>query len=474
MNRLRTIALLLMACSFGQVSANTLQTILTTGLVMSSLYQANGANYHKTLGGSKDDRFLAVTRSTDDYIFAGGGTRSQGNGAEDALLVKYNEAGTLQWQKRLGDSGVDAFFDVVPAASGAAIGVGRTRRLSVDPGQKNVLVSKITSAGAFSWGVAFGGSSQDIGEGAAIDSNGNTYVVGRTSSFGSGWAVFVAKVDSSGAYQWFYTLDGSANDFAYRAEVDSNDDLVVVGLTHSGDPTSATLIFKVDTTTTPASPTIAWSKTFGLFSPGESYSDAGFDIALDSSDNIYIVGDTLEHGAGQDASVIELDSSGDFVDGRAFGQGSSVERGYGIVRDSSGNLYVGGYTDKLASGKLEFMIAKLQSDLTMDWYRVDGGGTSIQEDDELRDIVLTSTGEVVVVGLMDSLGQGGLDASIARYEADGTGSCHTSETPSDRAIDWITDTEDITMTWTSRTVTSGTFSAGTYFATATLTEATQC
>ncbi len=474
MNRLRTIALLSMACSFGQVSANTLQTILTTGLVVSSFYQANGANYHKTLGGSHDDRFLAVTRSTDNFIFAAGGTKSEGNGGEDALMVKYSEAGTQQWQKRLGTSGVDTFFDVVPAASGAVVGVGRTRRLAVDPGQKNVLVAKLTSAGAFSWGTAFGGSLQDVGQGAAMDSNGNTYVVGKTSSFASRWNAFVAKVDSSGAYQWFYTLDGGANDFVYRAAVDSNDNLIVVGLTHSADPTVATLIFKVDTTTTPASPTIAWSKTFGLFSPGETYSDIGFDLALDSSDNIYIVGDTLEHGAGQDASVIELDSSGNFVDGRAFGQGSSVERGYGIVRDSSGNLYVAGYADKLASGKLEFMIAKLQSDLSMDWYRVDGGGTSIQEDDELRDIVLTSTGEVVVVGFMESLGQGRLDASIARYEADGTGSCHTSETPSDRAIDWITDTEDITMTWTSRAVTSGTFSAGTYFATATLTEATQC
>nr|MDA3864149.1 SBBP repeat-containing protein [Deltaproteobacteria bacterium] len=99
-------------------------------------------------------------------------------------------------------------------------------------GGNGVFIAKVDSSGNYLWAVKAGGSSDDRGNGIAVDSNGNSYITGYfggTAEFGSttltsagGNGVFIAKVDSSGNYLWAVKAGGSSDDRGNGIAVDSN------------------------------------------------------------------------------------------------------------------------------------------------------------------------------------------------------------------------------------------------------------
>jgi hypothetical protein len=89
---------------------------------------------------------------------------------------------------------------------------------------------------------------------------------------------------------------------------------------------------------------------------GGSDTDLGFGIAVDSTGNAYLTGDTLStdfptanplqptnHG-GSDAFVAALDATGSELLYSTYLGGSDFDYGNGIAVDSTGNAYLTGYT----------------------------------------------------------------------------------------------------------------------------------
>ena len=60
--------------------------------------------------GNNDGReraYSVATDSNDDIIMCGDGNRNRGAGGTDAVIVKYNSSGTIQWYKALGGTSTD-------------------------------------------------------------------------------------------------------------------------------------------------------------------------------------------------------------------------------------------------------------------------------------------------------------------------------------------------------------------------------
>ena len=116
------------------------------------------------------------------------------------------------------------------------------------------------------------------------------------------------------------------------------------------------------------------SSLISLFSPfngstnfwikllGGTISDTGTGIAVDSSGNVYVTGYTGSQGAGgNDILIAKYNTSGVIQWQRTFG-GASSDVGTDIAVDSSGNVYVTGYTGSQgAGGTYNVLIAKLPS-----------------------------------------------------------------------------------------------------------------
>ena len=77
-----------------------------------------------------------------------GQTLSQGAGAGDALIAKWNSAGTFQWQRSLGGSGADSAIRGVVDASGNIYFVGTTASAGGRTGPPRWWSSTTTSAPA--------------------------------------------------------------------------------------------------------------------------------------------------------------------------------------------------------------------------------------------------------------------------------------------------------------------------------------
>jgi hypothetical protein len=108
-------------------------------------------------------------------------------------------------------------------------------------GGKDIFVAKLSSSGSWQWAVNAGGtSSNDWGSGITVDSSGNSYVTGSfqgNAIFASngllrnsgGYDIFVAKVSSSGSWQWAVSAGGTDDDMASGIAIDSSGNAYVTG-----------------------------------------------------------------------------------------------------------------------------------------------------------------------------------------------------------------------------------------------------
>jgi len=154
-----------------------------------------------------------------------------------------------------------------------------------------------------SWIALLGGTGSDSGNAVAIDSANNIIVTGRTDSDGAGGADFlIAKYNSAGALQWDRTLGGTGTDVGNAVAIDSANNIIVVGYTNSDGAGGADfLIAKYN-----SAGALQWDRTLG-----GTISDSGNAVAIDSANNIIVVGYTASDGAGgNDLLIAKLPPDG--------------------------------------------------------------------------------------------------------------------------------------------------------------------
>ena len=310
-----------------------------------------------------------------------------------------------------------------------------------------------------SWATSIGGTGTDSGEGIAMDSGGNVYVIGQYSdsvtighttltSVGSTDA-FVAKYDTSGTFQWARSIGGQLSDNGYGIATDSDGNVYVTG-TYSGTAT-----FKLGTTLTSVgssdafvakydtSGEVQWAKSIG----GGS-ADYGYGIATDSGGNVYVIGDyqgtadfgpniSLTSTGSSDVFVAKYDTSGTPQWAKSM-SGSGNISGLGIATDSGGNVYVtGNHFGFFTVQNISFysnvggdaFVAKFDTSGTVQWAKSIGGTSSVYG----HGIATDSAGNVYVTGRYGgavTFGSSTLpnegSAYVAKYDTSGTPQWATS------------------------------------------------
>jgi hypothetical protein len=266
-----------------------------------------------------------VTGMTDSNDFPTAGTPAQDTlgGGQDAFVSKVNAGGTaLTYSTYLGGRFDDYGQSIAVDSSGSAYVTGRTVSTnfptegspyqSARAGGNDAFVTKVNSDGtAFTYSTYLGGTLDDYGQSIAIDTSGNAYVAGGTyssdfptqgtpaqSSNAGGLDVFVTKLNSTGSSPLVYStyLGGSSTDEGYGIAVDSNNYAYVTGRTSSSGLSTTSnavqttigggydaFIAKLNTTA---------SSLLYLTYLGGTALEYGRSIAVDSSENVYVTGQT--------------------------------------------------------------------------------------------------------------------------------------------------------------------------------------
>ncbi|MEE4241402.1 MAG: SBBP repeat-containing protein [Desulfopila sp.] len=277
------------------------------------------------------------------------------------------------------------------------------------------------------WNTFQGSTERDFGEGIAVDSSGNVYVVGRSAAT---WGTpinefnsygnednFVAKFNTHGELQW-NTFMGSpdwAEPFNSSIAVDSNDNVYVIGSSVGtwGAPVHAhaggydAYVAKLDDTGA-----LVWNTFMG--SGGTNSTDYGHDIAVNQNgSSIFVTGvsyDTwgtpiLSHGdiGAGDAFVAELNGSGELQWNTFLGSSATDDSGRAIAVDSDDNVYVTGLSRSTWGAdpvnahegtQEDAFVAKLNADGTLLWNTFMGSSGY----DIGNDIAVDAEGNIYVVG----------------------------------------------------------------------------
>jgi uncharacterized delta-60 repeat protein len=257
------------------------------------------------------------------------------------------------------------------------------------------------------WISVLGGTRHDNGFGVATDSGNNVYTFGftKTDVLGVGDHFLLVKQDSAGAVQWQRTLTGGSTETGYGVAVDSGDNVYVVGKSaSSGGNGDDFLLAKYN-----SSGTLQWQRSLG-----GGTTDRGYGIAVDSNDYVYVTGFSNSTGEGAgDFLLAKYDSSGTIQFQRTLGS-TAYDEARSVAIDSSDNVYVFGITYSITDG--DALLAKYNSSGTLQWQRSLGGAGT----DDGREVAIDSSDNVYVVGYTISEGTGSNDYWLVKYSSSGT------------------------------------------------------
>lgn len=254
------------------------------------------------------------------------------------LNVSASETFSVEWSRTWSGLNVERLNGLETDSLDNIYIVGETS--SYGAGEYDMCLVKYNNLGAQQWNRTWGGANNDKCQAIAFDSLDNIYLVGYTYSFGAGESdVGLVKYNNLGVQQWNCTWGGNNFDEARGVALDSSDNIYIAGSTNSfGAGKTDMSLVKYNNLSVQQ-----WNRTWG----GNDY-DIGYGVVVDSSDNIYIVGKTdvdLGSPCNYDICLVKYNSSGAQLWNRTWDD-SRHDGCYGVAMGSSDNIYLVAYTDK--------------------------------------------------------------------------------------------------------------------------------
>ena len=190
-----------------------------------------------------------------------------GNDNKDIFIAKISSSGEWQWAKQAGGEYYDSAKKMEFDNQNNLVLIGEFKNNSTigetsitSSGLSDVFVAKISSSGEWQWAKQAGGTLSDNVAFINNDNSGNAFIVGQFcggAEFGDTTltsndiypAIFIAKISSSGEWQWAKQAGGTLTNTPGSITTNSNGDIFIAGQ-FSGDNST------FGETTLPGYPTI--------------------------------------------------------------------------------------------------------------------------------------------------------------------------------------------------------------------------
>lgn len=320
---------------------------------------AGQVQWDKTYGGIGDDYVESVVQTSDGGYALAGITNSFGAGREDFWLVKTDSSGEMLWSKTFGGAGLDWAHSVVQTNDGGYLLAGVTN--SSVASSYDALLVKTDSAGNMQWNRTYGGTNYEEARSLVRTSDEGYAFAGSTSSYGAGDHDFwLVKTDSSGNMQWNKTYGGASTEAPSSVVQTKDGGYALVGgtVSYAGAPPNEDFwLVKTD-----SSGDMLWSRAYG------GTGNDGASSVIQTSDGGYaLVGYTYSYGADQPASygtgeaniwLVKTDSSGNMQWSKPYG-GNGGESASSVVQTSDEGYVVAGDARADSAGTSDFWLVKI-------------------------------------------------------------------------------------------------------------------
>jgi len=294
------------------------------------------------------------------------------------------------WDVMWGDAGYDIAFGVVIDNLDNIYVTGQE---TLPDGYKDMCLVKFNASGGMQWNITWGGLDVETPYDIAIDSLNNIYVTGETYSYGPDLVnAFVVKYNSGGLWEGNDTFSSSWHDCGRGIAINSLDEIYIVG-----KKTDEAFLVKYNSQLEQE-----WNKTFK--EPGSSFTT--FEaIAIDSSDDLCVLGE-ITTGSGKYLHLSKYNLDGEQQWNITWG---SLEEfaARDIAVDLQNNIYVVGLYDNFSSGDL--FLSKYNTSGVLQWMTLINGYYF----QHLRGITIDSTNNIYLAGTSNN------EIGLIKYNSSG-------------------------------------------------------
>ena len=367
--------------------------------------------WQNTIGGSDTDFLTSVSQTADGGYIVGGYSKSNisgdktentigPDGEEDLWILKLDSFGDIEWQKTIGENGMDFLTSVAQTSDGGYIVGGYLYPNATGNITADYWVIKLNSVGTVQWQNKIGGNNEDVLKDITQTTDGG-YILGgyswsnatgdKTENSNGDYDYWVVKLNNSGSIEWQNTIGGFGRDQLNAIEQTSDGGYILGGWSRSnisGDKSENIIgnsgledywIVKLN-----VSGSIQWQNTIGgdkadVLRDIAQTADGGYVLAGHSKSDSS--GDKTEdnHSLSDDFWVVKLDSSGDIKWQNTIG-GSLTDLLISVEQTSDGGYILGGQSTSGATGdktedtlSRDFWIVKVDASGIIEWQNTIGG-----------------------------------------------------------------------------------------------------
>lgn len=273
---------------------------------------------------------------------------------------------------------------------------------------------KYTPTGQQVWTAIFNGAGNSYDQASliAMDSSGNVFVSGYITGMGSSNDFATVKYNSDGIEQWaaFYNGPGNGIDYVTSLVIDGGGNVYVTGQSYGGSTSSydyATIKYN-------SAGVRQWISRFNGTANGN---DGATSVDVDTSGNVYVTGYSLESGAESlNYATVKYNSSGiEQWAAKYNGTGNGIDGANSVKADKSGNVYVTGYSRGLGT-LYDIATVKYDTAGVQKWaVRYNG---AVNGDDGANCMILDDSGNVYITGYSVT-GSALNDYATIKYDSSG-------------------------------------------------------
>ncbi len=301
--------------------------------------------YNGPANGS--DRATALAVNGNGNVFVTGSSWATRDGNEDYATVAYSNAGVPLWSKRYNGpvNNEDRAQAVAVDGGGNVIVTGQ----SIGPGLNyDYATIKYSSAGVPLWTNLYDGRAGfgDYARAVATDSNGKVFVTGyseNSSANPRNYDYATVAYSPAGVLLWanYYNGPGNGDDQPYALAVDSSGNVFVTGASTSTNGYTDYATIKYSGGGVPL-----WTNFYN--GPANS-ADYAYAMAVDSRGNVFVTGGSYDF-----ATVAYSGTGEPLWTNRYNGAWNGIDWATAVAVDTGGNVFVTGYSAGTNSGFYDY------------------------------------------------------------------------------------------------------------------------
>ncbi|MFC2121989.1 hypothetical protein ACFLTI_10390, partial [Bacteroidota bacterium] len=309
--------------------------------------------WEKTFGGTSGDYGVMVKQTTDRGFIIAGTTESYGQGDRNIWLIKTDESGSEQWNKVF-DNTIDNTSqaqNVSQTSDGGYVITGSTGNHILN--HLDSWLIKVDENGDEEWNKKIGGSGNQKTYSVFQLDDGGYILSGNSMTDDNMGDMWLFKTDENGNMLWEKTFGGSQWDNAYSMQITADSGYILAGYTKSaGNGEEDLWLIKTD-----SQGNEIWNKIYG-----ESMVDYVYSIQITEDGGFVTGGFSNSSGTGNfDFWLFKTDSNGNREWSKTIG-GNRDDFAFSVAQTFDGGYVMAGRTNSFGNGGNDAYIVRFKSD----------------------------------------------------------------------------------------------------------------